>query len=93
MKDVFYPFNRAELPWEIGKCAPDFAGRCAIRDANGWEIAEIPGLTLDQPDPRADFIARLICAAPYLLAACETYYDDPKRANMAIAYAIEKVRG
>ena len=57
-------------PWHVGKPAPDMNTHCAVRDANGWEIAEIPGLKPHDLDLRADANARLIAAAPELLEAC-----------------------
>lgn len=45
--------------------------RCAVRDSNGWEIAEIPGLLPALEHPSADANARLIAAAPALYDALE----------------------
>ncbi len=62
-------------PWFIGKPAPDMNTRCAIRDTDGWEIAEIPGLPIDQPHERQDANAALIARAPLLIECREVLND------------------
>ena len=55
--------NATPRPWIIGKNAADYKGRVTIRDAEGWEIAQIPGLPSDQPHERQDANAELIIRA------------------------------
>ncbi len=60
-------------PWEAWTDKPSSSGECEVRSEGGRLIAWAKGITDDGPNNRglANENARLIAAAPELLAACE----------------------
>ena len=62
--------HTSPAPWRIGQPAPDIQARATVRDAHGWDVAHCFG------EDTAEANARLIAAAPDLLAAAKEVLAD-----------------
>ncbi len=75
-------------PWQLGAPSPDVNAAATVR-SDGWDVAHCFG-TNAEPN------ARLIAAAPDLLAACQAVIhatSDPTRWAQQVIDAIAKAEG